>query len=99
SMHFGGLPHLARPAAARGAGFTAVEFWWPFDVPDPDADDVERFEHAIRRSGVQLIALNFYAGVHDAGDRGIAGAPDRTAEFQRNLDVVTGIGERLGCRL
>ena len=30
SILFTELPLLKRPAAARAAGFEAVEFWWPF---------------------------------------------------------------------
>ena len=29
------LPLLERPAAAKAAGFDAVEFWWPFDTSVP----------------------------------------------------------------
>jgi hydroxypyruvate isomerase len=35
SIMFTELPLLQRPAAARSAGFEAVEFWWPFDRPVP----------------------------------------------------------------
>ena len=31
SILFTELPLLERPAAAKPAGFDAVEFWWPFD--------------------------------------------------------------------
>ena len=33
SILFTELPLLERPAAARAAGFEAVELWWPFPVP------------------------------------------------------------------
>ena len=29
------LPLLERPAAAKAAGFDAVEFWWPFESSVP----------------------------------------------------------------
>ena len=32
------------------------------------------------------------------GDRGLVSWKSRTSEFVDNLDVVAGIGERLGCR-
>ena len=32
SILFTELPLLERPAAAKAAGFDAVEFWWPFSV-------------------------------------------------------------------
>ena len=35
SILFTELPLLKRPAAARAAGFDAVEFWWPFADPVP----------------------------------------------------------------
>ena len=35
SILFTELPLLDRPAAARQAGFDAVEFWWPWPVAVP----------------------------------------------------------------
>lgn len=35
------LPLLERPAAARAAGFDAVEFWWPFPDPVPTDREVD----------------------------------------------------------
>ena len=37
SLLFGDLPLERRPQAARDAGFTAVESWWPFDAVAPAA--------------------------------------------------------------
>lgn len=91
------LPLLERPAAARAAGFDAVEFWWPFASATPEATEVDQFETAIRDAGVQLSGLNFAAGDMQGGDRGLASWPERSDEFRANLDVVTTIGERLGC--
>jgi hydroxypyruvate isomerase len=34
-MLFTEVPLAARPAAARAAGFTAVEVWWPFGSAVP----------------------------------------------------------------
>jgi len=92
-----GLPLLERPAAARAAGFEAVEFWWPFDSSTPDADEISAFGDAITNAGVQLSGLNFNAGDMPAGDRGLVSWPARSTDFRANLDVVTAIGERLGC--
>src|SRR5881397_3150755 len=91
------LPLLERPAAAKAAGFDAVEFWWPFEASVPGDADISRFEHAISDAGVQLTGLNFNAGDMPAGDRGLVSWPSRSAEFKDNIDVVAGIGERLGC--
>ncbi|ROS74601.1 hydroxypyruvate isomerase family protein [Cellulomonas sp. PhB143] len=92
------LPLLERPAAARAAGFTQVELWWPFAGSVPSDAEVTRFERAITDAGVQLTGLNFDAGDMPAGDRGLLSSPATSARFRDNIDVVVGIGERLGCR-
>ena len=43
SILFTELPLLKRSAAARSAGFDAVEFWWPFAEPVPPDHEVDRF--------------------------------------------------------
>jgi hydroxypyruvate isomerase len=91
------LPLLERPAAAKAAGFDAVEFWWPFATSVPADAEVTRFENAITDAGVQLTGLNFNAGDMPAGDRGLVSWIGRDAEFKDNIDVVAGIGGRLGC--
>ena len=98
SMLFTELPMLDRPAAARAAGFTAVEAWWPFGSAVPSDAEVAAFERAVRHAGVQLIALNGFAGDMPAGERGILSGPGRQQEFLDNLDVLFGIGARLDCR-
>lgn len=92
------LPLLQRPAAAKAAGFDAVEFWWPFATSVPTEVEVDSFEKAITEAGVQLTGLNFHAGDMSAGDRGLVSWPARSGEFRDNLDVAAGIGGRLGCK-
>jgi len=96
-MLFTEVPLLARPAAAKAAGFDAVEFWWPFAAAVPSDADVDEFVRAVTDAGVQLIGLNFFAGDMPGGDRGLVSWPARSAEFRDNIDVTVGIGERLGC--
>jgi hydroxypyruvate isomerase len=98
SMLFTELPLLARPAAAKEAGFDAVEFWWPFGTAVPADADVDSFVGSITDAGVQLIGLNFFAGDMPGGDRGLVSWPARSGEFRDNVDVTVGIGERLGCK-
>lgn len=98
SILFTELPLLDRPAAAKAAGFDAVELWWPFESAVPDDAQVGLFERAIRDSGVQLVGLNFAAGDMPGGDRGLVSWPERSHEFRDNIAVTVGIGERLGCR-
>jgi hydroxypyruvate isomerase len=98
SILFTELPLLERPAAAKRAGFDAVEFWWPFAVAVPSDREVEGFVRAVEDAGVRLVGLNFFAGDMPGGDRGLVSWPARSAEFRDNLEVTVGIGERLGCR-
>ena len=65
------LPLLERPAAAKAAGFDAVEFWWPFESSVPSDAETTAFERAITDAGVQLSGLNFNAGNMPGGDRGL----------------------------
>jgi hydroxypyruvate isomerase len=98
SILFTELPLLERPAAARSAGFSAVEFWWPWNVAVPSDADVDAFVTAVQDAGVRLVGLNFFAGDMPAGDRGLVSWPARSGEFRDNIDVAIGVGERLGCR-
>ena len=92
------LPLLERPAAAAAAGFEAVEFWWPFAEAVPSDTEVDGFVTAIQDAGVQLSGLNFFAGDMAGGDRGLVSWKGRCGEFKDNIDVVVGIGERLGTK-
>ena len=47
SILFTELDLLQRPAAAKEAGFSAVEFWWPFAEPVPADREVDRFVRAV----------------------------------------------------
>ncbi len=98
SILFTELPVLNRPAAARDAGFAAVEFWWPWNAAVPEDREVDAFVSAVRDGGVRLIGLNFYAGDTPGGDRGLVSWPQRSNEFRDNIDVAVGIAEQLGCR-
>jgi hydroxypyruvate isomerase len=98
SILFTELPLLQRPAAAKAAGFDAVEFWWPFATAVPGEAEVDQFVSAIDDAGVSLVGLNFFAGDMPGGDRGLVSWPARSAEFRDNIPVVAAIGERLGCK-
>lgn len=98
SILFTELPLLDRPAAAKAAGFDAVEFWWPFPTSTPTAAEIQEFEDSITSAGVQLTGLNFNAGDMPGGDRGLVSWPARREEFRANVPVVVAIGDRLGCK-
>jgi hydroxypyruvate isomerase len=98
SLLFTEEPLLRRPAAAKAAGFSAVEFWWPFATPVPSDREVDAFTAAIGDAGVSLVGLNFFAGDLAGPDAGVLSIPARSGEFRDNVDVVAGIGERLDVR-
>lgn len=98
SILFTELPVLERPAAAKAAGFDAVEFWWPFTEAVPADRDVDAFLAAVRDAGVHLVGLNFFAGDMPGGDRGLVSWPARSAEFRENVSVVAAMGAATGCR-
>src|SRR5216684_2415999 len=95
SILFTELPLLERPAAAKAAGFDAVEFWWPFAAAVPTSADVDAFTQAIADAGVELVGLNFFAGDLAGPDCGVLSIPARSSQFRDNINVAAGIGERL----
>jgi hydroxypyruvate isomerase len=98
SLMFTEEPLLGRARAARAAGFSAVEFWWPFATPVPSDREVDAFVGAVDEAGVALVGLNFFAGDLAGPDCGVLSIPSRSSEFRDNIDVAVGIGERLGVR-
>src|SRR5881392_1202959 len=79
SMMFTEVPFLDRFEAAAKAGFTAVEFLFPYDHP---ADAVgERLRH----NGLTQALFNLPPGNWDAGEKGFAALPDRFADLQQSL--------------
>jgi hydroxypyruvate isomerase len=96
SLLFGEVPFERRPAAAAMAGFTTIECWWPFADATPSTREVDAFVATVADAGVQLRALNFFAGHMAGGERGIASHPDRRVEFDDSVAIAVDIGARLG---
>ncbi len=97
SILFTEHPLLRRPAAAKAAGFDAIEFWWPWpDQPVPGDADADAFVRGVREAGVRLVGLNFFAGDLAGPDCGTLSIPARVGQFRDNIDVAVGIGGQLG---
>ncbi|MCZ2103630.1 MAG: hydroxypyruvate isomerase [Comamonadaceae bacterium] len=79
TMLFTERPFLERFAAARAAGFDAVEFLFPYAWP------AREIKALLTQHRLQLVLHNLPAGDWDAGERGIACLPDRTAEFREGV--------------
>lgn len=98
SILFTEIPFLQRPAAARAAGFDAIECWWPWSTATPTQEEQDDFVAAVQDAGVRLIGLNFFAGDMPGGERGLVSWVERQQEFLANIPVVVKLGRRLGCR-
>ena len=75
TMLFNEVPFMERFAAAKAAGFTAVEYLFPY------AYDKQELAQALRANGLQQVLHNLPPGNWDAGERGIACHPDRITAF------------------
>jgi hydroxypyruvate isomerase len=77
---FGEHPFLERFAAARAAGFTRVEYMFPYDY-EPAELRARLDEH-----GLEQVLFNLPAGDWAQGDRGIAADPGRVDEFRAGVE-------------
>lgn len=79
TMLFTEVPFLDRFAQAREAGFTFVEYLFPYE--HPAAELRERLD----RHGLRQVLFNLPSGDWAAGDRGIAANPGRVDEFRAGV--------------
>ena len=79
SMMFNEVPFLDRFDAAAKAGFTAVEFLFPYDHP------AEEVGERLKRNGLTQALFNLPPGNWDAGEKGFAALPDRFDDLQQSL--------------
>lgn len=91
SLLFPELDFLDRFGAAARAGFSGVEFHFPY------AHDKAVLAEVVMTSGVEVVLFNLPAGNWAAGDRGIACHPERKAEFQDGVGRAIEYAEALGC--
>jgi hydroxypyruvate isomerase len=79
SMLFSHLPWPERFAAARAAGFKAVEIQFPYE------HTVEQLQLWLGENQLKLVLINAPAGDLMQGGAGLAGTPGKQAEFARGL--------------
>ena len=90
TMLFSNIPFLERFAAARLAGFTAIEFLFPYDYP------AEQIKEQLSTNGLKLVLFNLPSGNWGAGERGIAASPDRVEEFRVGVRKAIAYAQVLG---
>ncbi|MDZ5077556.1 2-oxo-tetronate isomerase [Nesterenkonia sp. HG001] len=92
SMLFTELPFLDRFQAVADAGFTGVEYLFPYD------HEASVVAEARRRAGVEQVLFNMPPGDWAAGERGLATLPGREGEFRAGVETALWYAEALGCR-
>ena len=92
SLLFTEVPLLDRFAAARAAGFAAVEMQFPY------AETKEVLAARRAEADLPLVLHNLPAGDWAAGERGIAIFPERSAEFREGVARAIDYAGALGCR-
>lgn len=91
SLLFNEVDFLDRFQAAADAGFSGVEYHFPYAWP------AERLAERLDRFGLTQILHNLPAGDWSAGERGIACHPARIGEFREGVDRGIAYARQLGC--
>ncbi|MEK9724704.1 MAG: TIM barrel protein, partial [Rhodospirillaceae bacterium] len=92
TMMFNELPFRDRFGAAKTAGFSGVEFLFPYD--DPAAEIASRLDD----NGLTQALFNLPPGDWAAGDRGMAALPGREDAFRASIDLALAYAEATGCK-
>ncbi|HEY1227047.1 MAG TPA: TIM barrel protein, partial [Ramlibacter sp.] len=94
SMLFTEFAFLDRFEHAARAGFSAVEFLFPYE------HEPHEIRSRLDRHGLQLVLHNLPAGDWAAGDRGIACHPAMIGEFREGVAAAVRYAKALGvCQL
>jgi hydroxypyruvate isomerase len=89
---FGVWPFLDRFAVAADAGFTAVEFLFPYD------HSIDAVAKRIGDSGLEVVLFNCPAGDWEGGDRGLAALPGCERLFERSIETALAYARAIGTR-
>ncbi|WP_256077400.1 hydroxypyruvate isomerase [Massilia sp. YIM B04103] len=90
TMLFNELQFLDRFGAAAKAGFTGVEFLFPYDF------EPEQIAAQLDKHQLQMVLHNLPAGNWAAGERGIACHPGRVQEFRDGVEQAIRYAKTLG---
>lgn len=90
TMMFTERPFPERFGAAARAGFSAVEFLFPYDYPPADVAGW------LREHGLENVLFNLPPGDWAAGERGLTAVPGREAEFRAGVARALAYADALG---
>ncbi|TCK23163.1 hydroxypyruvate isomerase [Ancylobacter aquaticus] len=91
TMLFNEVPFLDRFEKAAAAGFTGVEYLFPYDFP------VDELVAKLKANNLKQVLHNLPAGNWGGGERGIAILPERVDEFRAGVDKAIEYATALGC--
>jgi hydroxypyruvate isomerase len=83
-------PFLDRFAAAADAGFTAVEYLFPYDHAPGD------IAQRLSRHGLKQVLFNLPPGDFGSGERGLAGLSGRREEFRASVETALNYARATG---
>ncbi|HED2223115.1 TPA: HPr family phosphocarrier protein [Enterobacter hormaechei subsp. steigerwaltii] len=91
SMMFTEIPFIERFAAARNAGFNAVEFLFPYD------HSPHEIRQQLTQNNLMLVLFNTAAGNIHAGEWGLSALPGREKEARTDIDRALEYALALNC--
>jgi hydroxypyruvate isomerase len=91
TMLFNEVDFLARFEVAARAGFSGVEYLFPYAF---SADELAK---QLKVHQLTQVLHNLPAGNWDKGERGIAILPDRVDEFREGVETAIGYAKALNC--
>lgn len=92
SMMFTEHPFLDRFEAAATAGFTAVEFLFPYDHPADAVGD------RLKANNLTQALFNLPPGDWDAGEKGFAALPARFDDLKKSIDTALPYAKATGVK-
>ncbi|WP_398479816.1 2-oxo-tetronate isomerase [Tardiphaga sp.] len=92
SMMFNEHPFLDRFDAAAKAGFTAVEFLFPYEHAP------EEIAARLQRNGLKQVLFNLPPGDWNAGEKGFAARPEKFDDLRQSLHTALPYAEATGVR-
>jgi len=90
TMLFTEVPFLDRFNLAQKAGFTHVEYMFPYEFPPED------LKNHLEMHGLRQVLFNLPCGDWERGDRGIAVDPARVEEFRSGVSRAINYAMALG---
>lgn len=93
NLMFNEVPLAERFAAAKKAGFDAVEVQYPYSIT------INQMTAAIASAGVEVVLMNTPQGDSAAGERGLGALPGREADFEQAFAKTLDYAKAASCKM